>query len=342
MNLTTAAAARLKDQVRFLDEAGGRLVVDADTHITDPAHLPRETAVRVESEDDYFHGRPLSVEQLLAYLDLAGVDAALCWQNPACTEYTDDPDHNYAALLAANRYILDAATRYPRRVFPAGWTDPRALGVDGAVALARELVTEFGFPIVKMNPAQNRFPIDSDEVMTVVEQLRVLGAGVAFHFGADTEFTPAHGLARVADTFPDVSFIGVHMGGGGASYLGAEELYRASRLLGLTHTNISFVFSAKRDTHIESDLITYRTAGRAASERLMCASDAPYGLPTWNYGGFRTMFESLRRSDRHPDRRVRDGLARFDDDAIAGFMGGNFSRLYARLGRQVLTFSPPG
>lgn len=336
MAISSAARTVLSERVEYLRRHGDGLVLDADTHITDPESLPDAVARRVSETHNYFHGRPLSAEQLLQYLDFADVDGALVWQNPACTEYTDSESTNYERLLAANRYIFEAAARFPTRLFPAGWTDPRALGINGARDLVDQLVEEFGFPIVKMNPAQNRFPIDSDDVLAVMDRIHAHGATVAFHYGADTEFTPAAGLERAARAFPQMPVIAVHMGGGGAAYLDAEDLYNESRALGLRVPNIHFTFSAKRDTHIESDLIEYQCAGPDAAARLMCASDAPYGLPTWNFGGFRAMFASLQGGTAHPDPRLQAQPDLFDEQSIAGYLGGNLARVIATAGTEVL------
>lgn len=325
--LTDDARKRVERRLAFLEAHESGLVVDGDTHITDLEHLPPALAARLAAGPDYFHGRPISAEQLLWELDQAGVDLAHCWQNPSATVYGEDPAANFDALLAANRYVHDAASRLPTRIVPAGWTDPKALGVDRACRLASICVREFGFGVVKMNPAQNRYPIDSDEVFRVVDTIVGLGAVPAFHYGADTPFTPAEGLARVAMRHPHHPIIGVHMGGGGAGFVEAEPLYRQSRQLGLDHPNLHFILSAKRDTHIESDLITYRQAGPPFAHNLTFGSDAPYGRVSWNFGGARAMLESLRRGREHPDPRMRATPDLVDDDAYTDLLGRNFVRL---------------
>jgi predicted TIM-barrel fold metal-dependent hydrolase len=256
---------------------------------------------------------------------MADVDMALIWQNPAATPYKDDPQHNFEALLAANRYVLDSACRHPDKLIPGGWVDPKACGVDGALRLVEMLVTEFGFLFIKMNPAQNRFPIDSELVVRVTERIVELGAIPVFHFGADTPFTPAAGLERIATLNPYHPILAIHMGGGGAGYVEADELYRQARELGLRRPNIRFALSAKRDTHIESDLIAYQLAGEPFCHNLFCASDAPYGRMAWNFGGFRAMLRSLQDGARHPDARLRQNPNLFTDAAVQGYLGRNFA-----------------
>jgi len=324
--MTPNAIASLRRLVAFLERNQGRLVIDADTHATDLASLRGAELERYESDPGYYHGRPVSAEDLLREMDLASVDMALIWQNPACTCYTGDEDSNAESLLAANRYIRQAADRYPDKFIPAGWTDPKACGLPNALRIAEICVRELGFPLVKMNPAQNRFPIDSPEVLSVVDRIVELGAVPVFHFGADTPFTPAEGLEAVALRHPERPCLAVHMGGGGASYLEAESVYRKARDLGLRRSNIRYIWSAKRDTHIESDAITYQLAGPPYSQHIFCGSDAPYGRITWNFGGFRAMFDSLLHWERHNDERVRSHPGLFTPEAVRAYLGGNAAR----------------
>lgn len=324
--LQESARNRVKQQQEFLLANKERLVIDGDTHATDIAAMHPALKSQLEACPDYYHGRPVSAEDLLSEMDMAGVDMALIWQNPAATVYSNNPEADFKALFNANLYIYESALNYPERFIPAGWTDPKALGVADAKKLVNLCVNEFGFAIVKMNPAQNAFPIDSDPVVEVFDHIVRLGAVPAFHFGADTEFTPAEGLKNLAKRFPEHPIIGVHMGGGGAAYPAAEDLYQKARMLGLECPNIHFVLSAKRDTHIESDLITYTLAGEQASSRIFCGSDAPYGRMTWNFGGYRAMFKSLIDSRKHTDSRVRETRNLFNDRVAAQYMGGNMAR----------------
>lgn len=117
------------------------------------------------------------------------------------------------------------------------------------------------------------------------------------------------------------------MGGGGASYNEGEELYAQTRELGLKCPNLFFVQSAKRDTHIESDFITYTLEGKPFSKNIACASDAPYGRQTWNYGGYRMMFQSLLNSRDHTDERVRNNPEAFNENMQQNYMGRNIAEL---------------
>lgn len=280
------------------------MVIDADVHATDTGKYPARGRA-------YYHGRPLSLEEIVAEMDAAGVDAANVWQNPAATVYPGSEEGNFEALLEANAYIATGALRYPGRFVASGWTDPKACGVAKAIRIVEACVRDFGFAIVKLNPAQNRFPIDSPQVIEVVEAIVALGAIPAFHYGADTPFTPASGLEKILQRFPSTPVLAVHMGGGGAGYLEAETQYQESIALGLRYPNLKYALSALRDTYIEEALVQYQAAGEPFSRNLFCASDAPYGRMAWNFGGFRAMLGTLR----------------FDEASVRGYLGGNFARM---------------
>jgi predicted TIM-barrel fold metal-dependent hydrolase len=321
------AKQRIEKQLQFLKENKNNLVIDADTHISDVNNLPVHHRRKYFETDNYFHGRPISAEDLLKEMKMAGVDMCLCWQNPAVTDYGDDQQKNFETLLKANRYLFETDAKYQGKFIPGGWTDPKNLGVELAIKMAEICVKEFGFLFVKMNPAQNEYNIDSDDVVTVFNKIVELDGIPAFHFGGDTPYTKAEGFEQLAKLHPGHPVVGIHMGGGGPSYMEGEIHYQKARELGLKHPNIKFIQSAKRDTHIESDFITYLLAGEPFCKNIFCASDAPYGRQTWNFGGFRAMFESLKNGKNHTDKRLQQNPNLFDDEVVQNYLGRNFVEL---------------
>ncbi|WP_157638216.1 amidohydrolase family protein [Flexithrix dorotheae] len=321
---------RIKQQLEFITTHKNQLVIDTDCHPTDLSLLKGEILEKYQSTPNYYHGRLISTEELLSEMKMAEVDMALCWQNPAAIAYTDDKEENFRLLMAANHHIHQSALAYTEKIIPAGWTDPKALGIELAMKVVDICMKEYGFAIVKMNPAQNAYPIDSPEVFQVVEHIIGLGGVPAFHYGGDTPYTPASSLAKIAEKFPQSPIIAVHMGGGGSGYNEGEKLYLDTRTLGLKFPNLFFPLSAKRDTHIESDLITYQLAGSPHSEQIFCGSDAPYGRQSWNFGGYRAMFKSLMDTENHPDERIRKHENLFTPEVAQKYMGGNFAEFYTR------------
>lgn len=332
----TAALEQITRLIETVDGHAAELIIDADVHATDTRRHP---ALDV---DHYYHGRPVSGEDIVREMDSAGVSLANIWQNPAATIYTESEEENAESLLAANAYVADCARRFPGRFIASGWTDPRACGVPNAIRIAEICVRHFGCAIVKMNPAQNRFPMDSPEVVRVADRIVELGAAPAFHFGSDSEFTPISALNALAQRYAPHPIVAVHMGGGGASYIEAEQTYHEARALGLQHPNIRYIFSAMRDTYIEETLITYQIAGPPYSHSLFCGSDAPYGRMSWNFGGFREMFRSLCDGARHPDVRVRSRPGLFHNGAAQAYMGGNFAAFVLETYQRVLKVNGGG
>jgi len=319
--------SEMLNRISYLEKNKNHLVIDADTHLTDMDHLYEAIAQQLISTPNYYHGRPIGHRELLAEMKQAGVDMCLVWQNPAATIYSQDKQLNFERLLAANRYIYESANRFPEKFIPAGWTDPQSLVLGDALKMVEICVNIFGFPYVKMNPAQNGYPMDSEVVKTIQDKIVSLGAIPVFHYGADTEYTPANGLGALASRYPEHPIMAIHMGGGGAGYVEAEQLYHDSRVLGLKYPNIKYVLSARRDTHTESDLITYQLAGEPFSKNICCASDAPYGKQSWNFGGYRLMFQTLKDGANHPDKRLNENPWLFDDRAVINFMGENLAEL---------------
>jgi len=319
------AKTRILKQINYLEKNKDTLTMDADTHPSLIEEISEKVLKPYRETPNYYHGRPASPEEQIKEMKLADVDTCLIWQNPATTLYGDDEEKNFKALLSANIQMKEISEKYPHKFIPAGWTDPKALGTDLAGQLAEKLVKEYGFFIVKMNPAQNKFPMDGEQVIKVTDQIVKLGAIPAFHYGSDTPYTPAEALEKIARRHKDTPVLAAHMGGGGASYEEADEQYIKSRELGLRCPNIRFIMSAKRDTHIESDLIAYQKAGEPFCKNLFCGSDYPYGKMTWNFGGFRWLFEGLKQGSGHPDPRIRNNPELFDDHVIQNFMGRNFA-----------------
>ena len=335
MAFTNTALQAMKDRCAYLAANRSNLIIDADTHLTDLNSLTGKIKAAFEATPNYYHGRPIGHEEILREMTMADIDMALSWQNPAATPYSGDPSADFDGLMRANRHIFEVSQNYPHSFIPAGWTDPKALGVENALRVVDTCLFEFGFPVIKLNPAQNAFPITSDEVLAVVDRIAACGAVTAFHYGADTEFTPADGLEQVAQQFPQASFLAVHMGGGGAGYLEAESIYLETREMGIRNPNIHFIQSAKRDTHIESDFIVFQQAGEPYCNNISCGSDAPYGRMAWNFGGFRSMFKSLQDIENHTDRRIRNREVVFTDEDIQGYMGGNFAALIIAAYRRI-------
>mgnify|MGYP001627210025 CR=1 FL=1 len=328
--MTNEAIQFIQRQMKCLEDQGHHLVIDADTHISNLDQVSDSMKIKMDSTEGYFQGKPISADNLIDEMKISGVDMALSWQNPSCIEYVDDQDKNYEMLMKANHYIFISSRRFPEKIIPAGWVDPKALGLENCYKALNVLVSEYGFPIVKMNPAQNSFYLDSPEVFAIVERIVDLHAVPAFHIGSDTPYTPISSLKKLAETFPKSPIVAVHMGGGGAGYNEAEENYHRIRQLGLIYSNLKFPLSAKRDTHIESDILCFEKKGPPYNENLYFASDAPYGKISWNVHGLRGLLKEMKvvASVEYGDSGEN---VMINEDVQRRVLGGNFSKfIYER------------
>jgi len=94
---------QIENGLTFLEKNKDRLIIDADTHITDIKNMDPEIKKKYMSTDDYYHGKPISAEDLIQEMKMAKVDVSLIWQNPAATVYPGDHAGNFTNLLKANR-----------------------------------------------------------------------------------------------------------------------------------------------------------------------------------------------------------------------------------------------
>jgi len=314
---------KIENFLKYLHTHKNRLIMDADTHISDLKKMDEWNKTLYDSSPNYYQGKPINAEQLIAEMDMSNIDMSLCWINPALISYHSSLESNYKQLKNAIEYIMKASEKYPTRIIPSGWIDLKILGLNKSMDLVDECINEMGLLVIKMNPAQNGYHMNHPDVCKLVKFMADKGAIPAFHYGADTPFTPPESLVAIAEGIYPHKLIAVHMGGGGASYMEGEAIYHKTRELGLKCDNIYYVESAKRDTHIESDFIAYVAAGEQHYKRIMCGSDAPYGRQSWNYGGYRSMFSTLKNPILHTDVRIHSMQAVFTDEIIQRFMGEN-------------------
>lgn len=251
-------------------------IVDADCHISSRK----------------FDGLAMLPEEMIDTMDKAGVDQALVWLKPPYDKNID-PE---------NATIHRSVTRYPDRFLGFGWTNPR-LGLDRACDTVKRCYEEYGFLGIKFNGAQDDYVIDDAEtVMPVIETAARYGRPIAFHIGGDAaENTHPFRLGRIAERFPEQTFILIHIGG--ASF---PALDRAAIEVAARHPNIVTIGSA---IHERAILEAIRVLGH---ERVCFGSDMPFFLMGPRLALYR---ELLRDEPAH----VR-----------ADILGGNILRIVGR------------
>jgi predicted TIM-barrel fold metal-dependent hydrolase len=316
----------IRELISFLELNRDSLVIDACTHAADTDCLHESFRDNYESIPGYYHGRPVSAEDLLREMELASVSMCLLCPDPAVIHYSGDPDANFESLLKANRYVYESAMRYPERFIPAGWTDPAVVGMDNALKLVHICVNDFGFLVIRLHQAGNFFPTGMETVRIMMDHIIGMGAVPAVHSGAGTLFSNVEQLTELASRYRGHELILLHMAEGSAGHEYCDDYYSLTRDMGLQYPDLKFVLSMQRAAYMENDLISYQLAGWPFSGNLFCASGAPLGRMTWNFGGFRWMLLSLMDADHHTDERIRHNPGLFDEEVMRNYLGGNFTR----------------
>ncbi len=250
-------------------------IIDADCHISPSPQ----------------GGNSILLEELLRRMDGAGVDQALTWLQPPYTREIDE----------SNAYVAEAAARFPDRILGYGWADPN-LGVDKAKDAVRRCLDEYGFFGVKMNGAQNSYPIDDPKLaLPVIEEIAKRKTTLAFHIGADAyNNTHPYRLDRIAALFPDLRIFAVHMGG--ASFDDMSDLVID---VARKRPNVYLIGSAVRAQPI------LRAIRELGADRVCFGSDTPFEL-------------------MHVERAKYDALlsTAVSADERALVMGGNIERIF--------------
>ena len=163
------------------------MIIDADTHIS--------------PTDD--NGTILA-EELINQMDKSKVDKAVCWLQPPYMR----------ALDTSLEYVYQSVKKFPDRLLGFGWVDPH-FGIEKGKDTVKKCLTEYGFYGVKLNGAQNSFPIDDEKMsLPLIEEIAKAGSILAFHIGADEyNFTHPSRAANIARRFPEMPVLMVHMGG---------------------------------------------------------------------------------------------------------------------------------
>ena len=231
------------------------MIIDADVHISPTPE----------------GGNSILVDELLCRMERAGVDKALTWLQPPYRREIDE----------ANAYVHQAMTQHPDRILGFGWADPN-LGVEKARDTVKRCLGEYGFFGVKLNGAQNSFYIDDPTLaMPVIEEIARAGSRLALHVGADAyEFTHPFRVGKIAQRFPELPILMVHMGG-----VGHADLTNAAIEIAHEHPNIILIGSAVRLAPI---LKAIRTLG---ASRLCFGSDTPFSLMHVEVAKYRALLE---------------------------------------------------
>ncbi len=218
------------------------MIIDADVHIA-----PREEK-----------GNSIGADKLIDMMDKAGVDCSLTWLQPPYMRRVEP----------ANSYIYKAVCKYPGRILGFGWADPH-LGIKQSIDEIKRCLYDYGFYGIKLNGAQNSYYIDDPQLsIPLIEEIAKSGKLLAFHVGADSyDHTHPFRLAKIAENYPEVQILAVHMGGAGLPDLSSAVIEFAER-----YSNINLIGS---NVGAKAVLKAIKTLG---AERVCFGSDTPFQL----------------------------------------------------------------
>ena len=123
-----------------------------------------------------------------------------------------------AVLFAPdNGMVRRAVSDHPERFVGYVWPNPHD---EGALPLVREAVKEWKFRGVKLHPLLHAFLPTDDEVLPIVEFARRERIPVAIHSG-HPPFSLPWSIGELADLFPEVRLVMLHMGHAHGVYIQA-------------------------------------------------------------------------------------------------------------------------
>jgi uncharacterized protein len=228
-------------------------------------------------------GRSLTTAQLLAQLDAAEA-------RRACVFPLHDPERRPSYSLPNDR-VLAWAAESDGRLLPFCRLDP----AENPIAEGERCLGAGGARGIKLHPRAQDFTFESQEMSDVFKLADEAGAPILIHAGRGLP-PLADGLVDLALRYPDVVLILAH----GAI---CDQGIITSRLA--DHPGVLYDISC----FFPLDVI--ELFARAPAERIVFASDPPYGMPAT------TLYLALRVAHQ----------AGLDEDAVRRLLGGTMASL---------------
>jgi len=206
----------------------------------------------------------MSVDELLASMDEAGIDVGVLTTQPFVS--------NFDELMGACEEIAAACELHPDRFVGSGRID--ILLGHGRLKLAtdamRRMVDDFHFKAIRMVPQVIELPPDHRDYYPAYTTAVELGVPVTINVGMPGPLRPATVqqpilLDRVCLDFPELVIVATHMG-----HPWHEELLS----LMIRHQNLYLMTSAWAPRYYPPAVVTFMGASRSRG-RVMFATDYP-------------------------------------------------------------------
>lgn len=145
------------------------------------------------------------------------------WANVSLTEDAlvkamDDYNVEKSAVFYVdNELVKKACERYPEKIVGCYWPNPHEPDAADKVRIA---LRDWGFKGIKLHPLFQAFLPNDTIVHPIMEEAKKTGAPVLIHTG-HSPFSLPWSVGELAENFPDVKIVMLHMGDGNGLYIEA-------------------------------------------------------------------------------------------------------------------------
>ena len=145
------------------------------------------------------------------------------WAQVSCTaeqllQEMDQFNVEQAILFAPdNNLVRQTVVKYPNRLVGYVWPNPND---PTSVDLVKKAIREWGFRGIKLHPLIHAFLPTDSSVLPIMDVARTLRVPVAIHSG-HAPFSLPWSIGELAEIYPDVRIVMLHMGHGHGVYIQA-------------------------------------------------------------------------------------------------------------------------
>lgn len=160
---------------------------------------------------------------------------------------------------------IDAVDKYPDRLVGAAWVNPNEAK---ALDQIRDAKNNHGFKAIKLHPLFHSYMPNEECVFPIAQLARDLDIPLMIHTG-HPPFSLPWSVAQLADIYPDVTMVMIHMGHGNGMYVqSAIDMAKKYPNLYLETSGMPMHTKIKE---------AYEQVG---NDRIMWGLDAPFHHPT--------------------------------------------------------------
>lgn len=160
---------------------------------------------------------------------------------------------------------IEAVDKFPDRLIGAAWVNPYDAD---ALDQIKDAVKNHGFKAIKLHPLSHAYLANDECVFPIAELARELDIPLMIHTG-HPPFSLPWSVAQLADIYPDVTMVMIHMGHGNGMYVqSAIDMAKKYPNLYLETSGMPMHTKIKE---------AYESVG---SDRIMWGLDAPFHHPT--------------------------------------------------------------